>query len=165
MAKSKDIDAVVIATPLYFHPEHLAAIVAAGKHVYCEKPVGVDAAGAKRVIEIGKKAEGRLSPDVGFQIRSAPPFVELVKRIQEGALGELICGEARYYCPLPAYAGSDREGSGGFSASGAFTDNLAQADSEKQKAFIGSIVSGQFHNQAAVSRTAWRDVCVYGKKK
>ena len=38
---------------------------------------------------------------------------------------------------------------GQFSASGSFSDNLAEADSEKQKAFIGSIVSGKFHNQAA----------------
>ena len=35
------------------------------------------------------------------------------------------------------------------SASGSFTDNLAQADSEKQKGFIASITSGQLHNQAA----------------
>ena len=39
---------------------------------------------------------------------------------------------------------------GQFSASGSFSDNLAQADSEKQKAFIGSITSGKFHNQAAL---------------
>ena len=101
MAESKDIDAIVIATPAYVHPEHLAAVVAAGKHVYCEKPVAVDVAGAKRVLEIGRKAEGRLSLDVGFQIRSAPPFIELVRRIHEGALGEIVCGAAYYYCPLP----------------------------------------------------------------
>ena len=104
MAESKDVDAIVIATPAYFHPEHLAAVVAAGKHVYCEKPVAVDVAGAKHVLEIGKRAEGRLSLDVGFQIRSAPPFVELVKRIHEGALGDIVCGAAYYYCPLPNYA-------------------------------------------------------------
>jgi myo-inositol 2-dehydrogenase/D-chiro-inositol 1-dehydrogenase len=103
MVESKDVDAVVIATPAYFHPEHLAAAVAAGKHVYCEKPVAVDVAGAKRVLEIGKKAEGRVSLDVGFQIRSAPPFIELVKRIQAGALGEIASGMAYYYCPLPNY--------------------------------------------------------------
>ena len=94
------MDAVVIATPPYFHPQHLAAAVAAGKHVYCEKPVGVDVAGALRAIETGKQAEGRVSLDVGFQIRKAPPFVELVRRIHAGALGEITCGEAYYYCPF-----------------------------------------------------------------
>lgn len=97
---SAEVDAVVIATPPYFHPQHLAAAVAAGKHVYCEKPVGVDVQGALRAIESGQRAEGRVSLDVGFQIRKAPPFVELVRRIHAGALGEIACGEAYYYCPF-----------------------------------------------------------------
>ncbi len=97
---SAHVDAVVIATPPYFHPQHLAAAVHAGKHVYCEKPVSVDVAGALRIVEIGKEAEGRLSLDVGLQIRHAPPFVELVRRIRAGALGEISCGEAHYYCPF-----------------------------------------------------------------
>jgi myo-inositol 2-dehydrogenase/D-chiro-inositol 1-dehydrogenase len=97
IANSKEVDAIVITTPPYFHPEHLEAVVAAGKHVYCEKPVAVDVHGAKRVVEIGKRAEGRLSLDVGFQIRNAPPFVELANRIHAGALGTIACGEAYYY--------------------------------------------------------------------
>jgi predicted dehydrogenase len=51
------------------------------------------------VIEIGTRAERRLSLDVGFQIRKAPPMVELEKRIREGAIGARACGEAFYYCP------------------------------------------------------------------
>ena len=97
IAASKEVDIVVITTPPYFHPEHLEATVAAGKHIYCEKPVAVDVPGAKRVMRAGEQAQGRLSLDVGFQIRSAPPFVELVKRIQGGALGKIACGEAYYY--------------------------------------------------------------------
>jgi myo-inositol 2-dehydrogenase / D-chiro-inositol 1-dehydrogenase len=100
IAASKEIDAVVIATPPYFHPEHLGAVAEAGRHVYCEKPVAVDVPGAKRVIEIGRKAEGRLSLEVGFQIRQAPPFVELVRRIHAGALGEIAFGAAYYYSPF-----------------------------------------------------------------
>jgi predicted dehydrogenase len=273
--ESKEVDAVVIATPAYFHPEHSAAAVAAGKHVYLEKPVAVDVAGAKGVLETGKKAEGRLSLDVGFQIRMAPPFIELVKRIHDGALGEIAAAEAHYYASQPeqrewpnasgnalrlrnwiedrvlsgdiiveqnihaldicnwvlkghplkaigrggrkgrsgapgddcfshfdvvfqypndvhvsfsstqfgkglvevserffgtrgasqspysgllgivgdqpwTWAGSEKSHDTTFSASGSFSDNLAQADSEKQKAFIGSITGGQFHNQAAL---------------
>ena len=96
MAASKEVDAVVIATPPYYHPQHLESIVAAGKHVYVEKPVAVDVPGALKVIEIGKRAEGKLSLDVGFQIRDCPPFVELVKRIHNGAIGNIVCGEAHY---------------------------------------------------------------------
>src|SRR5260221_5696989 len=106
MAASKEVDAVVIATPPYYHPQHLEAIVAAGKHVYLEKPVAVDVPGAMKVIEIGKRAEGKLCLDVGFQIRDCPPFVELVKRIHDGALGKIVCGEAHYltgYIDRPAW--------------------------------------------------------------
>jgi len=65
IAHSKEVDAIVIATPPYYHPQHLEAVVAAGKHVYLEKPVAVDVPGALRVVEIGKRAEGKLSLDIG----------------------------------------------------------------------------------------------------
>jgi predicted dehydrogenase len=52
--------------------------------------------GAKRVLDIGKRALGKLSLDVGFQIRDCPPFVELVSRIHNGAIGSIVCGEAYY---------------------------------------------------------------------
>src|SRR5437762_2364197 len=97
LAASKEVDAIVIATPPYYHPQHLEAAVAAGKHVYLEKPVAVDVPGALKVIEIGKRAQGKLSLDVGFQIRDCPPFVEMVKRIHGGALGKIICGESHYF--------------------------------------------------------------------
>jgi myo-inositol 2-dehydrogenase / D-chiro-inositol 1-dehydrogenase len=96
VAASKEVDAIVVATPPYFHPRHLEAVVAAGKHVYLEKPVAVDVPGALKVVEIGKRAQGKVSLDVGFQIRDCPPFVELVKRIHNGALGAIVCGEAHY---------------------------------------------------------------------
>jgi len=97
IASSKELDAVVVATPPYYHPRHLEAVVAAGKHVYLEKPVAVDVPGALKVIEVGKRAQGKLSLDVGFQIRDCPPFVEMVKRIHGGALGKIICGESHYF--------------------------------------------------------------------
>ncbi len=114
IAASKEVDAIVIATPPYFHPQHLETVVAAGKHVYLEKPVAVDVPGAKRVIEMGKRAQGKLTLDVGFQIRDCPPFVELVRRIHDGALGDIICGEAYYLTgyidrpPWPDASASER---------------------------------------------------------
>src|SRR5215471_7103953 len=91
IAASKEVDAIVIATPPYYHPKHLEAVVAAGKHVYLEKPVAVDVPGALKVIEIGKRLDNKLSLDVGFQIRDCPPFVEMVNRIHNGALGNIVC--------------------------------------------------------------------------
>jgi myo-inositol 2-dehydrogenase/D-chiro-inositol 1-dehydrogenase len=98
IAASKAPDAILITTPPYFHPLHLETVVAAGKHVYCEKPVGIDVPGVKKVMAIGEKVHGKLSLDVGFQIRMAPPMVELTRRIHEGALGKVACGLAYYYC-------------------------------------------------------------------
>jgi predicted dehydrogenase len=103
VASSSGVDAVQISTPPWFHVQHLDAVVRAGKHVYCEKPMGVDVAQTRQALEIGKRAEGRLSLDVGFQIRSAPPFVEIVRRIHEGALGKIACLSAHYNAPASAY--------------------------------------------------------------
>ena len=94
---SKDVDAVYIATPPYFHPEHLDAAIAAGKHVYLEKPVAVDVPGAKRIMALGEKVKGKLSLAVGFQIRYASPYVLLEKRIREGQIGSLVSGEIHYF--------------------------------------------------------------------
>jgi myo-inositol 2-dehydrogenase/D-chiro-inositol 1-dehydrogenase len=96
LANSQAIDMVLITSPPYYHPEHLEAVVAAGKHVYVEKPVAVDVPGCRRVLAAGKRADGKLSLDVGFQLRMAPPFVEMVKRVHGGAIGEPVCGEAHY---------------------------------------------------------------------
>jgi myo-inositol 2-dehydrogenase/D-chiro-inositol 1-dehydrogenase len=96
---SNEVDGIIIATPSYFHPQHLEAVVAAGKHVYCEKPSGIDVPGAQRVLEAGRKAHGRLSLAVGLEVRCAPPYAELVRRIQGGALGEIACVQGYYYAP------------------------------------------------------------------
>ncbi|MGA3168651.1 MAG: Gfo/Idh/MocA family oxidoreductase [Terriglobia bacterium] len=109
---SKEVDFILITTPPYFHPHHLETVVEAGKHVYCEKPVAVDVPGAHHAIQIGEKAKGKLSLDVGFQIRMSPPMVELTRRIHEGAIGKVACGLAYYYCghvDLPEWSGASPE--------------------------------------------------------
>jgi predicted dehydrogenase len=90
---------VQISTPPWFHVQHLDAAIASGKHAYCEKPMSVDVAQAKYALEIGKRAEGKVSLDVGFQVRSAPPIAEVVRRIHAGDLGKLVCIEAHYNAP------------------------------------------------------------------
>ena len=97
IANSKDVDVIIITTPAYFHPQHLAEVVTAGKHVYCEKPVAVDPQGCISVLDSGRRAQRRLSLEIGFQLRSAPPYVEQVKRIHEGALGTIVSGTGHYF--------------------------------------------------------------------
>ncbi len=97
LASCPEIDMVQISTPDIFHPEHLEAVVNSGKHVYCEKPVAVDVTGCKRVMRIGEKVQNRFSLDIGFQVRHASPYVELVRRVHAGALGKIACGAAYYH--------------------------------------------------------------------
>jgi predicted dehydrogenase len=94
---SNQVDALYIATPPYFHPLHLEAALAAGKHVYLEKPVAVDVPGAKTVMELGERAKGKVSLAVGFQIRHASPYVELAKRIHAGEIGQPVSGQIHYF--------------------------------------------------------------------
>jgi myo-inositol 2-dehydrogenase / D-chiro-inositol 1-dehydrogenase len=93
----KDVDAVLVSTPAFLHPEHLEAAIDAGKHAYCEKPVAVDPYGIERFRRAGKKAMGKVSLAVGFQIRHATPYVEMVRRIQAGAIGDIVTIQAYYY--------------------------------------------------------------------
>ena len=93
-------DAVLITSPPYFHPDHLEAAVAAGKQVYLEKPVAVDAAGAQKVRACGARGEGRLTLFVGFQSRSRIDLVQAVARTRQGAVGRLVCGNAYYNAGL-----------------------------------------------------------------
>ena len=108
LAASPDVDAIQISTPPYFHVEHLDAVVGGGKHAYCEKPVGVDMTQTVRALEIAKRVDGKVSIDVGFQIRSAPPFVEIVRRIHAGDLGKIAAITAHYNAPEATYP--DRSG-------------------------------------------------------
>jgi len=96
LLENKDVDAVLISSPAYTHPGFMEAAVAAGKHVYCEKPVAPDVEGCKRVERVGNRIKGELSIVVGFQIRHASPYVEMVRRIHRGDIGEIISGELHY---------------------------------------------------------------------
>lgn len=86
---SPDIDAVVIATPPFEHPRMLEAAVQAGKHVYCEKPAGVDIEGIKRVIATGRKADPKKNISFGFQQRYGPVYLEAYQRVKDGRIGTL----------------------------------------------------------------------------
>jgi predicted dehydrogenase len=86
---ASNVDAVLIATPPFEHPRMLEAAIEARKHIYCEKPMGVDAEGCFRVIAAAEKADPTKCISVGFQQRYGPVYLEAYKRIQEGQIGEL----------------------------------------------------------------------------
>jgi len=89
-----DIDMVILATPPGFRPVHLAAAVAAGKHIFMEKPVAVDAAGVRSVIASAAAAKAKnLAIVAGTQRRHDPAYVSVMRRVHDGAIGELTGGE------------------------------------------------------------------------
>ena len=93
------LDAIVIETPPYFHPEHAAAGVEAGKHVYLAKPIAVDVPGCQTVGASGKKAtDKKLCFQVDFQTRANKFYQEAARRVHAGELGKLVSVEANYQC-------------------------------------------------------------------
>lgn len=89
-----DIDLVILATPPGFRPAHLAAAVAAGKHVFMEKPVAVDAAGIRSIIASAAAAKSKsLAIVAGTQRRHDPAYVEVMRRVHDGAIGDLTGGQ------------------------------------------------------------------------
>ncbi|WP_425400515.1 Gfo/Idh/MocA family protein [Aeoliella sp.] len=91
-----DVDMVLLTTPPGFRPMHFEAAVKAGKHVFMEKPVAVDAPGIRKVLAAAElsKAKG-LGVGVGLQRRHDPLYIETVQRIQDGELGDI--GLTRVY--------------------------------------------------------------------
>jgi len=91
------LDAVVIETPPYFHPQQAADAVAAGKHVYIAKPIAVDAPGCLSIGESGRKASAsKLVFLVDFQTRADEYYREALRRVRQGDIGKLVMGEAHY---------------------------------------------------------------------
>ncbi|HEY0943725.1 MAG TPA: Gfo/Idh/MocA family oxidoreductase, partial [Opitutaceae bacterium] len=89
-----DVDLVILAAPPGFRPAHFEAAVAAGKHVFMEKPVAVDPVGCRAVIATAKRAkEKNLAVVAGTQRRHQPSYLETMKRIHGGDIGELVGGQ------------------------------------------------------------------------
>lgn len=87
-------DLVILATPPGFRPYHFEAAINAGKHVFMEKPVCVDSAGARLVLEVAKKAdETNRKVVVGLQRHYQASYRETIKRVRDGMVGDIIGGQ------------------------------------------------------------------------
>ncbi len=100
LAEMKDIDGVVIATPIDTHKNLAIGVLEAGKHVYLEKPVAIDADEALVVEKAAQSAKGILQ--VGFQLRHDPSRAAAIKFIQSGGIGDVLyCHAMRHSGDLP----------------------------------------------------------------
>jgi predicted dehydrogenase len=85
-----DVEAVFMETPPYCFPEHVEAAVAAGRHVYIAKPLGCDVPGCLRIKKAAQQAKRHNKVFLcDFQTRTDPFFIEGVKRVHAGAIGEV----------------------------------------------------------------------------
>jgi predicted dehydrogenase len=93
----KDVSVVVLATPPGFRPLHLKEAVAAGKHVFAEKPVAVDAPGVRSVLKTCEEARQKnLSIVSGLCWRYDHGMRETFKRVRDGAIGDITTLQCTY---------------------------------------------------------------------
>ncbi|MBI1355254.1 MAG: hypothetical protein GC160_12975 [Acidobacteria bacterium] len=85
LLERKDVDAVIIATPVDLHKEMAIAALEAGKSIYLEKPLGLTPLEVKQVVEAARKAKGILQ--TGFQLRYDPPRRAAIEHIHQGGIG------------------------------------------------------------------------------
>jgi len=92
-----DVDLVLFCTPPGFRPTHVTAAIDAGKHVFMEKPVAVDAPGVRTILAAGEKAKAKnLGILSGTQYRHHEKFIETIDRVHDGAIGRIVAGRAYY---------------------------------------------------------------------
>src|SRR5207302_1711582 len=79
---ASDANYIILATPPAFRPQHLKAVVAAGKNIFCEKPVAVDGAGIRSVLETYEVAKSKgLAIGTGTQRRHQLGYLDAMKRV------------------------------------------------------------------------------------
>ncbi|MDO9541879.1 MAG: Gfo/Idh/MocA family oxidoreductase [Kiritimatiellia bacterium] len=103
----QDINAVYIATPTYLHHDQVIQAAQTGKHVLCEKPLGMDVKQVKEMISICKKSKVKLG--TAFMMRFQSQHRAAAQMIKEGKLGKLLYGRAQLSCWYPPMPGAWRQ--------------------------------------------------------
>ena len=124
------VEAVILATPHSLHEAQIAAAVAAGKHVFCEKPLALTKAGAERSVALCRAAG--LVLGMGHERRFEPPIAEILRKAADGSLGRLLQIEANFshdkFLSLPAdnwRLKADQAPAGGMTATGIHLTDLS----------------------------------------
>ena len=95
----EQVNYVILATPPHFRPEHFAAAINAGKNVFTEKPVAVDPVGIRSFIKSGELAQQKgLAVVAGTQRRHQACYQDIIRRIHDGQIGEIVGGQVYWMC-------------------------------------------------------------------
>ena len=93
----EDVNYVILACPPHFRPKHFRAAIEAGKNVFMEKPIAVDGTGVRSVLETGELAKKKgLGVVAGTQRRHEEAWIETMKRLHDGAIGEIYAARAYF---------------------------------------------------------------------
>ncbi|PWJ59971.1 secreted protein [Dyadobacter jejuensis] len=98
----KEVDVVILATPPGFRPWHFEEAVKNNKQIFMEKPVATDAPGIRKVLEVAEEAKRKkLNVVVGLQRHYQANYREAIKRIQDGAIGDIVGGQVYWVGSSP----------------------------------------------------------------
>jgi predicted dehydrogenase len=96
------VDVVLLTTPPHFRPLHFKAAVDAGKHIFAEKPVAVDAPGVRAVLKAAEEAKSKnLSVVAGLCWRYHHGMRDTMKRVHDGTIGDITSLQCTYYTTTP----------------------------------------------------------------
>ena len=159
----EDIDAVYVATPAYLHAEHVRAAACAGKHVLCEKPLGMTVAEAEEMIALCQKMGVKLG--CAFMMRFVAQHAEALKLIQQGRLGTPAYARAQLSCWYPPIKGAWRQdpatgGGGALIDMGGHCIDLLEmffGNVAKVSCFISNIVHDYKSEDSAVATLFFRN--------
>ncbi len=87
LLEARDLDAIIVATPLSFHAEHVIAALQSGRHVYGEKSMGFTVEHSEKIVEAVRRSGKHFQ--VGHQYRYAPWFQQVVQRVSKGEIGNV----------------------------------------------------------------------------
>ena len=105
-----DVDLVMLLTPPGFRPGMAADAIEAGKHLFMEKPGAVDPVGIRSLLDTAAKADAKKrSIVVGTQQRYAPQYLELIRRLRDGQIGDLTLIEALWIGDMELWHYADRK--------------------------------------------------------
>lgn len=102
---ASDVDAIILATPVFLHADHFEAAVKSGKHIYIEKPASGDVEGCKRIMRAADAADRKINISFGFQRRYAELYLKGKAIADSGEIGAIRMGSARFIKSEPAYNG------------------------------------------------------------
>lgn len=104
---ASDVDAVVIATPVFLHADHFEAAVKAGKHIYIEKPASASVEGCKRIMRLADSADRKLNITFGFQRRYGHVYRKAKAAVDSGSIGRIRMAHAHFLKSGGAWQNAD----------------------------------------------------------